>query len=78
MATKRDPDSTADSEFGLAEGMIDPISREQRAIEPYQELWEIAALPKTFGGSEAGLPGGKRPLPEETPVPRRFPGDNRE
>lgn len=70
MSDRRDADSATESEFGLGVGMIDAISREQRAIEPYQEAWEIAALPKTFDNS---MPD--RPEPEETPVPRLLPGE---
>lgn len=67
---KRDPDSAAESEFGLGAGMLDPIARGQRAIESHQMGWEIAALPKTFDNS---MPD--RPEPEETPVPRLLPGE---
>jgi hypothetical protein len=50
--------------------MIDPVARADRAIPVHQELWEIAALPKTFDNS---MPD--RPEPEETPVPRLLPGE---
>lgn len=55
--------------------MIDPVSRRNRTLTPEQEMWEIKSRPKTFGGSEAGLPGGERPELEETPVPRLLPGE---
>ena len=67
---KRNADSASESEFGLGSGMIDPVARLDRAIPLHQELWEIAALPKTFDGS---MPD--RPDPEETPVPRLLPGE---
>lgn len=77
MGDKRDPDSLEESEFGLGEGMIDPVLRAdgRDAMPEHQQLWEIYALPKTFGGSALGLPGGERPVPEETPVPRLLPGE---
>lgn len=72
----RDADSWQQSEFGLGEGMIDPVMRtDGRDALGHMELWEIRALPKTFGGSELGLPGGVRPVVEETPVPRLLPGE---
>jgi hypothetical protein len=70
MSDKRDVDSPIESEFGLGEGMIDPISRLDRSLPIEQQLWEIAALPKTFDGS---MPD--RLEPEETPVPRLLPGE---
>ncbi len=73
----RDADSWQQSEFGLGEGMIDPVMRRdgRDALPGYMEGWEIRSLPQTFGGSAAGLPGGERPEPEETPVPRLLPGE---
>lgn len=71
----RDADSDDQSEFGLGRGMIDPGERADRSLPVHQQGWEIAALPKTFGGSEAGLPGGERKAVEETPVPRLLPGE---
>jgi len=50
--------------------MIDEEMRAVRAIPPYMEGWEIAALPKTFDGSNPD-----RKPPEETPVPRLLPGE---
>ena len=66
----RDADSWDQSEFGLGPGMIDEEMRAVRAIPPYMEGWEIAALPKTFDGSNPD-----RKPPEETPVPRLLPGE---
>lgn len=66
----RDANSEEQSEFGLGEGMIDPGERLDRTLSLWQEMAEIKALPKTFAGSETGLPGGKRPTVETTPVPR--------
>lgn len=71
----RDIEDVEQSEFGLGTGMIDPGERADRALPLHQELWEIAALPKTFDGSGKGLPGGARRAPEETPVPRLMPGE---
>lgn len=59
-----------DSEFGLGPGMIDPISRADRAIEGYQELWEIRSTPESFDSGGEGVV-----KPEETPVPRLLPGE---
>lgn len=70
MSDKRDADSWDESEFGTGPGMIDATARADRAIEPYIQAWEIAALPKTFDGS---MPDRK--TPEETPVPRLLPGE---
>lgn len=77
MADKRDPDSFDESEFGLGTGMIDSVMRVdgRDALPTHQQAWEIRSLPQTFGGTEAGLPGGVRPTPEETPVPRLLPGE---
>ena len=75
MSDRRDPESVEETEFGLGAGMIDSRSRAERAIRPHQQLQEIYALPKTFDGSEAGLEGGERKAPEETPVPRLLPGE---
>lgn len=79
IGDKRDNESWDESEFGLGEGMIDPVlrleGRGDQGLPLHQELWEIAALPKTFDGSAAGLPGGERPVVEETPVPRLLPGE---
>lgn len=57
--------------------MIDPVMRVdgRDAMPPHQQGWEIRSLPQTFGGSALGLPGGERPEPEETPVPRLLPGE---
>lgn len=71
----RDPDSEDVSEFGLGTGMIDSRSREDRNLSPLQQMWEIKSLPKTYAGSELGLPGGERPDVETTPVPRLLPGE---
>jgi hypothetical protein len=70
-------ESWQQSEFGLGEGMIDPVMRREgrSALPGHQEMWEIKSRPKTFGGSELGLPGGVRPDVEETPVPRLLPGE---
>lgn len=73
MSDKRDPDSADESEFGLGTGMIDSTARGERAIEGYQELWEIYSLPHTFDGSLDEQ--GGRPSPETTPVPRLLPGE---
>ena len=70
MPDKRDADSLEESEFGLGTGAIDPIARAERAIPLHQQGWEIAALPKTFDGSNPD-----RKAPEETPVPRLLPGE---
>ena len=68
------PESLADdpneSEFGLGPGLIDPVRRANRTLSPWEESMEIAALPKTFGGS---MPD--RPDVAETPVPRLLPGE---
>lgn len=72
MSDKRDPDSFEESEFGLGEGMIDSTMRSEGrdAMPGYMQGWEIAALPKTFDGSNPN-----RLPPEETPVPRLLPGE---
>lgn len=70
MGDKRDADSWEESEFGLGNGMIDPTARAARAIEPWQVMAEIKAMPKTFDGS---MPN--RGVPETTPVPRLAPGE---
>lgn len=77
MGDKRDADSLEESEFGLGEGMIDPVLRAEGrdAMPGHQQLWEIYARPKTFDDSALGLPGGERPAVEETPVPRLLPGE---
>lgn len=69
---KRIVDSWSESEFGLGEGVIDPGLRSSRTLPTHQELAEIYAVPKSFGGSM--LPGAPLP-PEETPVPRLLPGE---
>jgi hypothetical protein len=71
----RDVESVEQSEFGLGSGMIDPGERADRSLPVHQELWEIKSRPKTYAGSEAGLPGGERPALEDTPVPRLAPGE---
>lgn len=71
----RDLDNVEQSEFGLGSGMIDPGERADRSLPVHQELWETYALPKTFDGSETGLPGGERQAAEDTPVPRLLPGE---
>lgn len=71
----RDPDNVDQSEFGLGSGMIDPGERADRSLPLQQELWEIKSRPKTYSGSEKGLPGGARPAIEDTPVPRLAPGE---
>lgn len=58
------------SEFGLAPGMLDAEERAQRTLSAEDQLREIYALPKSFGGS---MPDRKEP--EETPVPRLLPGE---
>jgi hypothetical protein len=70
---KHDADDDQESEFGLGEGMIDPANRQNRVLEPWQEMAEIKALPKTFDKS-LDLQGG-RPTPDTTPVPRLLPGE---
>jgi hypothetical protein len=74
MADKRDiPKDDGDwsnSEFGLGEGLLDPVRRADRNLSAVEFGWEIAALPKTFDGS---MPD--RPSVEETPVPRLLPGE---
>ena len=74
MGDQRDIDSWEETEFGLGEGMIDPILRVEgrgdNGLPLHQELWEIQALPKTFDGSMLD-----RPEPETTPVPRLLPGE---
>jgi hypothetical protein len=62
-------ESGDESEFGLGEGMIDPISRRDRAIPLHQELWEIAARPQTVDGAV------EVPPVEEVVVPRLLPGE---
>jgi hypothetical protein len=75
----RDPESFDESEYGLPEGLIEEGVREGRTgMSVEQSLQEIYARPKTFGGSEAGLPGGERPDVETTPVPRLLPGETEE
>lgn len=71
----RNFDNVDQSEFGLGSGMIDSVSRTERNLPVEQELWEIKSRPRTFGGSELGLPGGERPDLETTPVPRLLPGE---
>lgn len=71
----RDADSWEQSEFGLGNKLIDPTNRAERTLSAEQELMEIYGRPKTFGGSELGLPGGERPDLETTPVPRLLPGE---
>lgn len=73
----RDNESWEQSEFGLGNGMIDPVMRAdgRDGMPGHQQLWEIYSRPKTFGGSALGLPGGERPEVEETPVPRLLPGE---
>jgi hypothetical protein len=71
MSDKHDADSWDESEFGLGPGFIDPISRANRNVTPVQELAEIYALPKTFGGSG----GDAERDPATTPVPRLAPGE---
>lgn len=70
MSDTRDDSNVEESEFGLGPGMIDARARADRALESYQEAWEIKAMPKSFDNS---LPG--RLPPEETPVPRLLPGE---
>ena len=71
MGDKRDVDSWEESEFGLGDGVIDPISRRDRSMPAHQQLAEIYAVPKSFdNSSEAGLVP-----PEETPVPKLLPGE---
>lgn len=67
---KHEVDDPNESEFGLGPGIIDPVNRANRVLEPWQELAEIAALPKTFDGS---MPDRK--TPDKTPVPRLLPGE---
>jgi hypothetical protein len=67
---KHDPDSIDESEFGLGEGFIDPVSRAARNVTPEQELAEIYALPKSFDGSYPN-----RKTAAQTPVPRLLPGE---
>lgn len=67
---KRDVDSLDESEFGIGVGMIDAVSRANRAVTAEQELMEIYSLPKTFDNS---MPD--RPTPETTPAPRLLPGE---
>lgn len=73
----RDPDSYDESEFGLPAGLIEGGLRAdgRDALPGHALLSEIYALPKAFGGSEAGLPGGERGDVESTPVPRLLPGE---
>jgi hypothetical protein len=66
----RDASLWDQSEFGLGEGMIDPVSRAERTIPVEDELKEIYALPKTFDNS---MPD--RPTVQETPVPRLGPNE---
>lgn len=69
---KRNVEDWSESEFGLGAGAIDPISRIDRTLPAHQELAEIYATAKSFGGSL--LP--EEPLPPaETPVPRLLPGE---
>lgn len=75
MGDKRDAESWDESEFGLGSGMIDPGERASRALPVHQQMAEIYALPKTFDGSELGLPGGSRGTAETTPVPKLAPGE---
>lgn len=75
MSDRRLPDSDDESEFGLGLGMIDSTRRADRALEPHEFAMEIKALPKTFDGSELGLPGATRGEVETTPVPRLLPGE---
>jgi hypothetical protein len=74
----RDPESWDESEFGLPSGLIEEGLRESRAMPEHQALAELYALPKSWGGSEAGLPGAQRPTVESTPVPRLLPGETEE
>lgn len=53
--------------------MIDPYNRANRILEPWQEMAEIKALPKTFDSAEAT--SIKPSTPETTPVPRLLPGE---
>jgi hypothetical protein len=78
MGDKRDYNSWLESEFGIGENLLDPVSRVERTLSAEQEMMEIYALPKTFDGSGAGLPGGERPSQETTPVPRLLPGETEE
>lgn len=71
----RDADSGDQSEFGLGDGMLDAGERAARVLPIHQQMAEIYALPKTFDGSEKGLPGGTRGTVETTPVPRLLPGE---
>jgi len=71
MSDKHDADSVDESEFGLGEGFIDPISRAARSMPEHQQLAEIYSLPKTFDGSG----GDVERDPTTTPVPRLLPGE---
>lgn len=71
----RDADSWEQTEFGLGQGLIDPVQRADRTLSAEDQLREIYARPRTFGGSELGLPGGERPDLDATPVPRLLPGE---
>lgn len=42
------------TEFGGGPGMIDPVLRTDRVLEPYQELWEIYATDPTGGEGAIG------------------------
>jgi len=67
------PNPDDESEFGLGPGMIDPANRANRVVEPWQEMAEIKALPKTFDSAAATsiVPAD----PSTTPVPRLLPGE---
>lgn len=71
----RDFDNVEQTEFGLGNKLIDPVSRRDRVLSAEDQLKEIYSRPKTFGGSALGLPGGVRPELDETPVPRLLPGE---
>lgn len=78
MAYTKDSIPNDHSEFGGGPGMIDPEARKDRALEPYQELWEIhatnpASASATAGDLDATASGEIEEL-SEVPVPRTLTG----
>lgn len=61
-----------ETEFGLGPGLIEDQKRADRNLTVAEQLMEIRSLPKSFDHSLLN-----RPEPEDTPVPRLIPGDDR-
>lgn len=75
MGDKRNVEDWSESEYGIGKNLLDPVARAERNVTAEQEMMEIYALPRTFGGSALEMEGGERPSQETTPVPRLLPGE---